>query len=380
MQLARKIPSVLWPCWSLPFLVPGCHHRQLRQVLSVGLLVVGAPIGLSRAARLLRSPINGQGVSRILQLLQNHPDWDRINLAVVALADQLKDLEVPIDYRRRRTLDYRTLLPDEVWFRICRETDTAAQGSARGAAVRYYLRERLSGSIAQDDSVTPALRAKIADFPHYLTPELSDALDNHAVEFLAGQGVHDEPVQYQPPPGDLRGLRLPGAYPDNADVYTLHAGAQAGFSLGQSADLAGVELEVARYLLTCYPTPVLPDVECGAYYRAKRAYPRQRFIDHYQVQAMSLRDLAGEAGVSRQTMMRLAKDYKIDLRKPGRSTKHTIERDWLYTEYVLNGRPLPDLARQQGVSTSTMARWANVYAIPLRPRGGTRKRASGRRG
>lgn len=126
------------------------------------------------------------------------------------------------------------------------------------------------------------------------------------------------------------------------------------------------------------PTKVfgLPDEQVAA----KHAYPRQRFIDHYETQRKSLRDIAHDAGVSRQTMARLADDYKIDLRDVGRTTKHAIERDWLYTEYVTHGRPLPDLACEHGVSTSTMARWARTYAIPLRFRGGARNGAGSRAG
>ena len=68
-----------------------------------------------------------------------------------------------------------------------------------------------------------------------------------------------------------------------------------GVALGLAARMAGVELEVARYLLTCYPTPTRATGECGAYYRAKHAYPRQRFIDHYEIQRKSLRDIVNGA-------------------------------------------------------------------------------------
>lgn len=377
-QIARSIPTSLWQNWSLPLSMPGCHQRQLRPALSVALLLVGAPIALDIGVRILRSPVDDHGVSRVLQLLQKRTDWLQISRGLDLLAEHLLATEVPIDYQRRRRLDYSTLLPDSAWLRVCRETDTAAQGMAGATVARFYLQERLLGSHVQNDAITPALRTKIADFPYYLTPELSDALDGHAVEFLASQGVHGEPVHYHLSTRCVRGLQWPGTSPDSADIEALHRHVRDGVALGHAARMAGVELEVARYLLTCYPTPTRATGECGAYYRAKHAYPRQRFIDDYQIQRRSLRDLAHDAGVSRQTMARLAGDYKIDLRDVGRATKRTIERDWLYAEYVTHGRPLPDLAREQGVSTSTMARWAKTYAIPLRPRGGARNGTSDR--
>lgn len=375
-QFARKVPTALWQNASLPLSIRGCHQRQLRPALSVALLLVGAPVRLDQGVRIMHSTIDGQGVSRVLQLLQKNPEWHDISCAVSALADHLAGIEIPIDYQRRRSLDYGSLLPDNAWLRICRETDTAPQGAARAVVARRYLQERISGSPAESDSITPDLRTKIADFPYYLTPELADALDEHAVGFLGSHDVHGEPVHYQPSADCLRGLRLPGAKPDDADIDALHHHVQAGLPLGRAAKLVNLDLEVARYLLIRYPTPAQPTGECGAYYRARHAYPRQRFIDQYEIRGKSLRDIADDAGVSRQTIARLADDYKIDLRTPGRSTKQEIERDWFYTEYVTHGRPLPDLAREQGVSPSTMARWARTYAIPLRPRGGSRKDAT----
>ncbi|MFV8161036.1 hypothetical protein ACNQVK_02685 [Mycobacterium sp. 134] len=373
-RLARRMPASLWQAWSLPLSIPGCHHRQLRSALAVVVLLVGTRATLDFCVRTIRSSIDGHGVSRILQLLERHADWHDINCAINAVADHLSDVEVPIDYHRRRELDYGSLLPDKSWRRICRDTDTASQGPARATVARHYLYQRVSGSTVESQAISAALRTKIANFPYHLTPELADELDEHAVEFLASQGVRGEPIHYEPSTECFRGLQLPGDNPDDADIDSLHHHVRKGLTLGDAATQIGVELEVARYLLTRFPAPVEPNGEHGAYYRAKHAYPRSQFIDRYQTQGKSLRDMANELGVSRQTMVRLADEYDLDLRKPGRSPKKTIEREWLYTEYVTHGRPLPDLAREQGVSTSTMARWAQTHGIPLRPRGGARGR------
>jgi hypothetical protein len=197
-QLVRKIPTALWQCWSLPLSVPGCHHRQLRSALSVALLLVGSNRGLDPCAQMIRSPVDGHGVSRVLQLLQRHPCWDVISRAIAAAADYLHEQDVPIDYKRRRSLDYTSLLPDSEWLQICRATDTAAHGPARAVIARHYLWERLSGGSISDSDTTPALRTKVADFPYYLTPELCDALDEHGMCFLESQGVTGEPVHYEP--------------------------------------------------------------------------------------------------------------------------------------------------------------------------------------
>lgn len=43
---------------------------------------------------------------------------------------------------------------------------------------------------------------------------------------------------------------------------------------------------------------------------------------------------------------------------------------WHIEQYVVRRRTLPDLARETGMSTANMARWAHIHKIPLRPRGG----------
>lgn len=68
----------------------------------------------------------------------------------------------------------------------------------------------------------------------------------------------------------------------------------------------------------------------------------------------------------------LAKEYGIPLRDGPQDHKRrgTVERDWLIEQYVHRRRTLPDLARETGMSTANMARWARTHDIPLRPRGG----------
>ncbi|GFG71486.1 TniQ family protein [Mycolicibacter senuensis] len=370
----RKLPTSLWQNIALRLAIPGSHLRQLRPALSVAVLLVDTKTTLGALARSISSPLDDHAVSRVLQLLNNHPDWTDISKAIHALAEHLTETAVPIDYARRRGLSYDDLLPDNTWLRICRETGTTGRGSARAQVARYYLQERISGTSISSASISPALRTKIADFPYYLTPDLADALDEEARAFLAGQGVRREPVHYQPTTDFLDGLCLPGRDPDDIDLSMLHHSIQGGLSLGHAAEAAGTDLETARYLLTCHPTPPVA-TDLAAYRRAKEAYPREVFLEQYAICGMSLAEIAAQAGVSRQTVARLAADYQIETRKPGRATKYTVDPDWLYTQYVDHQRPLPDLARERSVSTTTMARWAKTYGVPLRPRGGARKGA-----
>jgi hypothetical protein len=93
------------------------------------------------------------------------------------------------------------------------------------------------------------------------------------------------------------------------------------------------------------------------------------FVQMHHIDGMPLGRIARSVGVSRQTVSRLAEDYDLDVRPSGRPQQTHVDRDWLYEQYVNRCRTLPELAAEHGVSTTTMARWAKIYEIPLRPRG-----------
>lgn len=381
-MLARRLPSMLWPNWSLRISISNCHQRQLRPALSIILLLVGSRLSLDEAARLIDSPVDGHAVSRVLQLLEKHEQWIGIRAALIQMADYLADDDVPVDYQRRRRLDYSMLLSDEHWAQICRDTATPGPWAVRVRIARCLLFERLCGRPAsaspwtQNDS---AFRTKIADFPRHLTPGLAQALNEHAQEFLAWQGIDDEPVAWHPPSGVLAGLDLPGTDPDAVDIDNLHrAIAVDGTKLGTAAQTLSISLDAVRYLLEMHPAPrPVPDLatevatsQNRAYCTAKTLLPREKLAELYEGQRMSLRDIAATIGVSRQIIGRLARDYGLALRQPGLQSRAIVDGDWLYEQYVTNCRSLPDIAEEAGMSTANMARWARRHAIPMRGRGG----------
>ena len=380
--LARRLPSMMWPTWSLPLAIQNCHQWQLRPALSIILLLVNSRLNLDEAAGAIDSRIEGNAVSRVLQLLEKQDKWPRVRAALIRMADYLADHGVPIDYQRRRQLDHTMLLPDKVWAQICRDTATPGPQPVRARIARCFLFERLSGQRAStsrwalDDS---AFRTKTADFSRHLTPELAQALNEHAQEFLACHGIDDEPVAWHPPSGILDGLDLPGPDPATVHMAELHrVMAVDGIKLGTAAHRLNTSLDTVRYLLEIYPVPrpdpapgeSLPTYYNRAYATAKTALPQELLTGFYEHQRMSLRDIAAAVGVSRQSVARLANDYGLRLREPGRQARTTIDRDWLYDQYVNKRRALPEIAEEAGMSTANMARWAKTHAIPMRGRGG----------
>jgi transposase len=375
--VSRAVPTMLWPEASLRLAIPTCHQRQLRPALSSLLCLINTRANLDEAARWVDNPINGHAVSRVVRLLASNERWPGIRTALIRLADHLTTTAPPIDYQRRRRLDYIDLLPDNVWKQICRDTATPGSRAARVGIARCFLLERISGSPASASPhwVDSALfQTKVADFPQYLTTELAQLLDEHARDFLAGHGIDEEPLVWTPPSNLFDGIDLPGEDPNAIDIGLLHDNfvARERFGLGAAADRLGISLEAARYLLTAYPAPPVESASRsgGSYRAAKAALPRERLVELYQHQGKSLRDLAATVGVDRNAIAALARDYGITLREPKQTPRTVIERDWLYEQYVNRRRALPDIAAEVGMSTANVARWARKYQLPMRPRGG----------
>jgi AraC-like DNA-binding protein len=378
-DLVRRTPSMLWPAWSLRFALPDRSQRQIRAVLPALLLLVDTPLRLAEATKLLSSPADKQSVSRILQSLAARSDWPATRTALGRLSDWLATHDTPIDYQRRRRLDYAALLPEEAWTRICRDTGTpGAHGAARARLVRMYLYERLSGlptDSAWAQLLDNAVRLRLAEFPRHLTPELADALEGHCREFLASNEVENEPPYWSPPTDVLVGLRLPGPDPETVDVAAMHRLlSNAKRPLGQIASRLGTTLDVVRYLTERDPAPAGPPktphharVRGEGLRRARSALTAKHLARLYLVERKGLQDIAAEVGVGRSTITRLAREYGLPLRPAQRRAHPMVDRDWLYEQYVTEGRTLKDIAGECGMSSSVMCRQAKKLEIPLRP-------------
>lgn len=99
--------------------------------LSVSVALVGSRETLAPVANLLGNATTARAVSHVWSLMRETSSWDIIQQAVIRLADYLHEHDSPIDYQRRRCLDYADLLPDTRWNHLCRTTDTPAGRPAR---------------------------------------------------------------------------------------------------------------------------------------------------------------------------------------------------------------------------------------------------------
>ena len=340
---------------------------------------------LDEVATRLGSVTDGRTISRILQLLAGDPRWEAIAAAVTRLADYLDDNDVPVDYQRRRRLDYSGLLPPRQWLDLCRRTGVSPGQGRRDKIARCMLFARISGlpvEAAPDFAATGEayFRAETARFAAIRTPELAAALDETARDFLARHRVRGEPVTWHPPRQPSQRSRPPGTGPV---PHRRHSSARTrpGARDTQSSTpprSLGTTVDAVRVVLDEHPAPAAPLTAAQARatgqvrHAARQALTEKEFRRRYGDQHQSLYDIAKQTGFSRQTLTRLAAEYGIALREGPQDYKRkgVIDRGWLLEQYVGRGRTLPDLAREKNMSTANMARWAHLHQIPLRPRGG----------
>lgn len=378
-NLARRTPTMLWPAWSLRFALPHCTQSQLRPALSALLLLVDTDLRLTDAVALLNSPMDRTSLSRILQLLSNRTDWPQTRAALGRLADYLAAHDTPINFQRRRQLDYATLLPDPIWAGIARTTCPTAPGPARARLTRLYLYERLSGQPAPRAALGPVqseLCFNLANYPLRLTAELTNALAEHARIFLADNGIDDEPPFWDPPTDILAGLALPGPDPDAVNADDLHRLVQeANLSGKQIARRLNTTLPIVRHVNESDP-PKATLPAAGSSGRAKRLLTPRDLNTLYWEDQLTLREIAVRVGVDRVTISNLAREYGMALRSPRTPLRRNVDAEWLYEQYVVQRRTFPEIARLCGSSTTTVARWAKLDGLAVRGRGGPSHRAN----
>ncbi|WP_351226088.1 LysR family transcriptional regulator [Streptomyces sp. NPDC002133] len=380
-QRLRSLPAALWPELALPLAPPELHdHRIMRPALSCLIGLVGNRQSIDVIAERLGQATTGFMSSRMLGHLREHQQWPDIQAALIHIADYLDTCPAPIDYERRRRLDYTLLLPDGQWFDIARQCDIVRSTGTLARLFRSYVFLRISGLPARmaPSTCTPennSARSQHAIRYLRLTPELLGHLDHAAEGFLQRNRITDEPVTWYPPDDLLHDLSLPGHRPSEIDIMELHRLIRhEEMTATQAAARLHTTIDVVRCLLDRHPAPDTSE---------RRAWPAPvsdpvrevlnsaTFARLYIDQRMSLRAIGELYGVQADVIRGIADEYKIPIRTP-KEYRHRqeITREWLHEQYVTRRRTLADIAEETGMTMSNVAKWARMHEIPLRPRGG----------
>jgi len=377
VALAARVPATIWSAWAVRLRLPQLDHVRLAASLPAMLLMVNSRIRAADAHQVLGSNSQWRTIAHHLRALARDPHWGDIRAALIRLADYLRDTDTPVDYRRRRHLDYSTLLPEETWTAICTDLHIRTGGSERLRLVRCHVYTVISANSVDRAPWlrdTNEFRSAFFRFPVLLTPELRGALDDYATTFLRDRGIN-EPLTWQPPLTLVADLRLPGADPDRLPRAAIHRLVRQQQPLTIIAEHLNTTADAVRHVLIEHPAPPGLRGPTARPAPALSALAEQlsatELRDLYLVQRLPLLQIAARYGTSRQIVAALARRHDIPLRPPQREPiLDAVDRDWLHREYVDHHRTLPELAAEKGMSTANMARWAHRLRIPLRGRGG----------
>lgn len=230
--IAAALPSAMWPEWSAHLLHDLRETSALRSALSIMTVLIGSAVRPIEAARMLGERATANALNQRLWVLRSSQYWRGICAGLIRLSDYLNETQAPIDYGRRRHLDYSTILSDREWKKIRKHMGTLPCDEDTRLSARCYLVERLTGWPSAAQGLAPAApghrrfgvqpfsdgaatRSTVA-FRQQAGPGQLKVLDDYAQVFLRWHRI-DEPVTWCPPLDLLAGLGLPKPDPPRAD-------------------------------------------------------------------------------------------------------------------------------------------------------------------
>lgn len=377
-EVNRCTPSMLWPAWAQPLTVPGSRRLHHRLALAAAIQIIGTDQTPEEACARLGGHLLPTEMSRVLKLFQSERMWRQSTTALVRMADFLAEHGAPIDYARRRRLDYQDLLPDDQWRRIYRHSDALAIGKRTAVAARMFLYELISGQPAARPSGRAAF--SLFSFPRCLTPNLLAELTDHGRQFLADHGIVDEPVTWEPPPSVFDGVCLPGVAAvdsiDRACLFELLRTGEKRRSMSEVAKMLGTTNDALYDRLCNRPLPPRPPeseyllkAERHHVRAAREKLPRERLTAMYRGEGLSIRTIATRTQLSRHAVREMIDEYGIA--PPVAPTRNpiTVDPGWVKEQYLSELRTFPEIAAEIGVSASGLTRWAHRRNIRRGGRG-----------
>lgn len=316
-QMVRSIPSNLWPDWAVR-VAPRHAGYAVPAVLACAILLVGTNALVSETVADLGSIINPVAAKQLLIRMSRGRHWQEISAALLRLSDYLQEHPAPIDYARRRSLDYTGVLSLAQWRGACRDADVRTGSELKMWWARYYLYEMLSGNPARcyphpDTTTIPHYHA--GWFALSLTPNLVRRLGHVAQRFLSDMSI-DEPVTWQPPLTLLEGILLPGCDPATVDLSRLrHLAQRPGSTVPGIARQIGLTPAAVRRLLTENPVD-LHQVQSRRLHRStalRAQLTADTLYDLYHVKRLSISAIGRMFGISTWLVRTIAAEQQITL-------------------------------------------------------------------
>jgi AraC-like DNA-binding protein len=335
----RHLPALLWAAPAARISVTDlAEPTYQRSALSAALMLIGTEETLHSATAGLGGAATVLGSSWVLQRMRERPHWFAVQQALLRLADHIDTHPIPIDYARRRSLDYSDLLTAQQWQLICINAGWHWGGERRLAMARSFLIERLTGTPARvlapeltpDD---PDARSLLARAPALLPAAVREGLDHRARQFLAQHHINEEPLTWRPPLDLLDGLDLAGPDVRTIDIIRLHQLiTQQHCTIPRAAVRLGTSSTALHYALGEYPVPMPPAarIQLPGIGIPTSSVSEEELARLYRDEDWSLAELAELAGMSKAAVKRRLHRQHVVLHPRGarhRTKGQTTRRD-----------------------------------------------------
>lgn len=334
VERARKIPALLWPDWTARLAPNRLDQEVAASALAATVVLAGSDLTHGAALALLDPRSSGRRVTHLMMSLGDSRAEEQTMQGIAKLADLLDCSAVPIDYSRRRGLDYTGLLPEPEWIAICRDIGVLPGSGRRWRAARLGLFMLLTGSgpdaaPLQLLAPTASERAAASKFLRSAPQKVRARVEQIGHDFLVAQHI-DEPLAWTPTTEVLG----PKFAVENAPVR-------------ENADWPAAR-------------PAIQRLHANAEGRA--------LVSAYN-SGSSAEILASDFRVGKQTVLRALESAHALRRRAGRVPRMNVDDDWLRHRYLVDMATIPEIAAELGCSNQSVSRFLKRAAIPTRPRG-----------
>lgn len=212
---AAKIPALLWPEWTGRLAPRRVNRTIAAAALSAAIVLAGSRLTHAASLGLLDREAPTRRVTNVMRSLGMSGAESETLPTIVQLAQFLDGAETPIDYARRRSLDYTDLLQPEEWERIAIAQNVHSGFPRRAVLARAHVHRLLSGDRVQRfpplDGVTELVSdSELDGFTRKAPSRVLSALEEVGAAYLDRLGI-EEPVAWHPTPSAL------GLEPFNSD-------------------------------------------------------------------------------------------------------------------------------------------------------------------
>lgn len=322
---AAKIPALLWADWT-DHLAPRRIDRPAAALaLSAAIVLAGSRLTHAAALRLLDGAAPSRRVTNVMRSLGARSAESDTLPAILLLAEYLDQTDTPVDYARRRELDYSDLVQPDEWEVIAIAENVHSGLPRRAILARAYVHRLLSGDRVQrlasrDGGPELASNSEVDGFAREAPVRVRLALESAGAAYLARVGI-DEPVSWCPNPRVLgmesfedRGTSDDGVWSARRPVRGAHGGERAT-AIAAAND-----------------------------------------------EGLSIRATALKFGISRQTVARTREARGISARV-GRRPQFHLDVEWLRQAYQIERRSAASMAREVGCSPTTILRQLRAAGV-----------------